>query len=162
MTSEIHLLWMNSGFWWRWSSFRSVTSVLEANKQLSTSSGWMSRAGGELLFVVQDGTTATQQALRGTRQGPVYIDWTFKIKARTLSTSKRIATFTQKGEKQTPKSMMAGINMQGRATQVSSGNFRLCNKSTTMQHSPATRRCTARVRTTVEFRHIIFSLGPRI
>lgn len=120
MTSEIHLLWMNS-------VWLLVTVVLiqlgdlgvEANKQLSTSSGWMSRAGGGLLFVVQDGTTATQQALRGTRQGPVYIHWTFKIKARTLSTSKRIATFTQKGEKQTPKSMMAAINMQGRATQVS-------------------------------------------
>lgn len=28
----------------------------EANKQFSTSSGWMSRAGGGLLFVVQDGS----------------------------------------------------------------------------------------------------------
>lgn len=56
MTSEIHLLWMNS-------VWLLVTVVLiqlddlgvEANKQLSTSSGWMSRAGAGLLFVVQDG-----------------------------------------------------------------------------------------------------------
>lgn len=57
MTSEIHLLWMNS-------VWLLVTVVLiqlddlgvEANKQLSTSSGWMSRAGAGLLFVVQDGS----------------------------------------------------------------------------------------------------------